>query len=590
MSEPIAKRVAIYIRVSTEEQVERFGIDLQKAAVESLIVSKKNTEQPYIFAGEEHLYIDDGVSGTVDLEERPAFSRLIEDITLAPEGAKPFDAVAVYKIDRFARKLTILLSAIDFFEHHELQFVSVNESIDTSTPFGRAMLSIIGVIAELERDTIKDRTSAGRVQAIKSGVHMGTGAPFGYEKNENKRLVVLDEEAEVIKTIFDLYVVQKKSVYEIADFLKGSKYLTPEASAIKHEKHKRAVQAKNSPYHWHSENLRKLLANELYTGRAYYGKTKNGKKAPKDQWIVSAVPQIIDDVTFEKAQRIAGQSKHGNKEARSGYKYLLTGLLRCDCCKDGNHMKHYVGVPQKVKTSGKKVHYYQCKGKSLLYKDNRCMTLPIGTDAIEDYVVNLCQNLLANPVHTYKYQQSLESTKLKTQQLKRDEEQLLKLLDGLPERRERLRKHHEIGLIDDRRLKEEFDSLVKSEREDRERLKQVQAQLSQCSLDQAYVETFKLFDQKYQSVLENITKNRDEVYKLLHLMIDDIVVYSRPVTEDDRVAGRKREGQMIANRIHVKFRLPQDMLNEIGAQKAYITEKAPEAGTSSGQKDVFGAR
>jgi len=64
----LPKRVAVYIRVSTEEQVDRFGIDLQKAAIEALIASKKNTDQPYIFAGDDYVYIDDGISGTVELE------------------------------------------------------------------------------------------------------------------------------------------------------------------------------------------------------------------------------------------------------------------------------------------------------------------------------------------------------------------------------------------------------------------------------------------------------------------------------------------------------------------------------------------
>lgn len=589
-SEKIPKRVAIYMRVSTDDQIERFGIHLQRASIDSLILSKQNTEQPYLFAGDEYVYIDDGVSGTVELEQRPAFSRLIEDITLSPEGAKPFDAVAVYKIDRFARKLKVLLNAIDFFGDHDLQFLSVTESIDTSTPFGRAMLSIIGVIAELERDTIKDRTSAGRVQAVKSGVHMGTGAPYGYAKDENKRLIALEEEAKVVQSIFDLYVVQKMSVYQIADFLTDRKYLTPEASGIQYKKHKGKAKAKNLHYKWHAENIRRLITNELYTGKAYYGKTKDGKKVPKDQWLVYPVPQLVDELTFEKAQRIARQSKHGSKEKRNTHKYLLSGLLRCDCCREGVNLKHYVGLPQTVPSTGKKVYYYVCKGKSHEYKNNRCPTLPMGADAIEDYIVNLCSDLLSNPIHTYKYQQSLESTKLRTKQLKRDEDRLLKLVDGMPERKERLRLQHELNMMDESRLRSELVALVESEKADREKLKEIQMQLSQCTIDQAYISTFELFDKKYREVLSKLGKNRDEVYKLLHLMIDEIVVYSRPVRESDRIAGRKKKGQMVANRIHVKFRLPQDMLNEIGTQKELITEKAPESGTSSSQKDIFGGR
>lgn len=586
----LPKRVAVYIRVSTEDQAERFGIDLQKDAIDSLIASKKHTDQPYIFAGKEYMYVDDGISGTVELEERPAFSRLIEDVTLAPKGVRPFDAVAVYKIDRFARKLKILLGAIDVFEQNDLQFISVTESIDTSTPFGRAMLSIIGVIAELERDTISDRTSGGRVVAVKSGVHMGTGAPFGYAKDENKRLVILNEEEDVVKMIFDLYVVQKRSVYEIADHLTKNEYLVPEASAIKHSKHKRKARSKQKPFKWHPENLRRILKNEIYTGRAYYGKTKNGKAVPKSDWILYNVPQIIDDVTFEKAQKIIEQAKHGNKKERSNHQYLLTGLLRCDHCKTEHGLKHFVGTPQTVKSTGKKVYYYQCKGKTYLYKDNKCSVLPIAADAIEDYIVNLCRDMLSNPLHTYKYQQSLESNRLQVTHLRREEQQLLKLIDALPEKLERLRTQHTVGIIDNRKLKEELELANESHRKNKTKLLEVQMQLSQCSLDQGYIKTFKLFDQKYRTMLKNVSKNRDKAYRLIHALIDEIIVYSRPVEESDKVAGRKTKDQMIVNRIHVKFRLPQEMLNEIGDQAVFITETAPVSGASSSQKDVFGAR
>lgn len=225
-----------------------------------------------------------------------------------------------------------------------------------------------------------------------------------------------------------------------------------------------------------------------------------------------------------------------------------------------------------------------------MYKDNRCGALPISADAVEDYVVKLCKGMLANPVHTFKYQKSLESTRLQVQHLKKEQQQLLKLIAAIPERRERLRVQHEVGLIDGQQLKSDLDNVIESEKASRQKLREVQAQLSQCSLSEGYVKTFELFEKKYQKVLDNVSKNRDEVYQLIHLMIDEIIVYSRPVIEKDKVAGRKREGQVTANRIHVKFRLPQDMLNEIGTQKEVLkTEIAPDKDASSSQKDVFGA-
>jgi site-specific DNA recombinase len=150
-------RVALYIRVSTDEQVEKYGIDLQISALKGLILSKPND----FSLAENHIYIDEGISGTINIDDRPAFGRLKEDILMAPEGEMPFDIVAVYKIDRFARQLKILLDVIELFQTYKIQFISANESIDTSTPFGKAMLGIVGVIAELERDTIIQKISPG---------------------------------------------------------------------------------------------------------------------------------------------------------------------------------------------------------------------------------------------------------------------------------------------------------------------------------------------------------------------------------------------------------------------------------------------
>jgi|GEM_PF-7067867 len=150
-------RVAVYLRVSTEEQADKYGLDAQRASIEGMIKSKgklKDGRDRMVLAGKNYEYVDDGISGTTKMEARPEFARLKEDIMNSPDN-RPFDMVAVYRIDRFARKLRILMDILNFFEEKDIEFISATESIDTSTPFGRAMLGIMGVIAELELETIK---------------------------------------------------------------------------------------------------------------------------------------------------------------------------------------------------------------------------------------------------------------------------------------------------------------------------------------------------------------------------------------------------------------------------------------------------
>jgi len=239
-------RVAFYLRVSSDDQVEKYGLPMQRGALEGLLKSKGTLKDgitpAMVFAGENYVYQDEGVSGTKTIDERPAFVRLKEDL-IGTRDNRPFDIVMVYKLDRFARRLKVLLEIVDFLEEYGIGFISATESIDTSTPFGRAMIGIIGVIAELELENIKARTSGGKVEARKLGRFQGT-APFGYKKDLELKLEVFPEEADVVKLIFDMYVIQKKTLQEIATYLTTNEYLSPEASAIYSKKRKGAMKKK----------------------------------------------------------------------------------------------------------------------------------------------------------------------------------------------------------------------------------------------------------------------------------------------------------------------------------------------------------
>jgi len=266
------------------------------------------------------------------VDERPAFSRLKEDIINAPEGARPFDVVTVYKIDRFARKLKILLDIVDFFNEHEIGFISATESIDTSTPFGKAMFAFLGVIAELEVETIKQRTAAGREEAIKKGIYMGAAPPFGFMRGEDGRLIILKAEAKVVIKIFDLFVNEKRTLYEIAKLLKEINEPSPEEAALIHKKKAGMSKKKNSIDFWRENTVRGILQNDIYIGVYYYNKHKNGKALLKSEWKISpySAPILIDLVTFEKAQSLMLQNKHIRTRPEGSHIYLLTGITHLE--------------------------------------------------------------------------------------------------------------------------------------------------------------------------------------------------------------------------------------------------------------------
>lgn len=568
-------RVAFYIRVSTDEQADKFGLDMQRETLESLIKSRgmlDNGQPRMVLAGEEYIYSDEGISGTVEADGRPAFARLKEDVIMHSGDVPPFDIVAVYKIDRFARRLKILLDIIDFFKKKKIRFVSAHESIDTSTPFGRAMLGIIGVIAELEIETTKQRTQAGRQSAVDRGVFMGSNAPFGYKRNKDKKLEIFKEESKIINKIFDLCIYERKSTQQIADELSYLQILSPDASAVRWGKRKGKGKKRNKPYFWRSEMVKGILRDEVYIGNYYYGKNYKKKRVPREEWKLSGYhhPHIIDKVSFFKAKNVLSDQKLEVKVKHSNHLYLLSGLLKCQSCLPkgilfGN-MSTWVGDRKKVIKKNKKdsySYYYKCGKKSKTKFSDPCKTIPVPAKELEEFVVEFVRNLLKDPKSAYDHYTSLKSNKLKEKQLIEEQEDFIKLKNNVPNRIDNLKFQHEMSLLTDEKLREEVEKLKSSEKEYSTKLEEIEQELGKNSITKGYEKTLEIFSKKYADNLDEVFKNRQKTYDLFHLLIKRITVVSRPVIEKDKIAGRKKEGQLIPMNIQIELRLPQDMLFDL---------------------------
>src|SRR5215210_5305409 len=182
-----SERVALCLRVSSEEQRERETIEIQDE-----FLTRYCRLYGLDVAG---IYKDDGVSGTVPLQERPEGRRLLEDAR-----AGRFDAVLVYKLDRLGRSLLVIVDAHDRLQAAGVALKSATEPIDTSTPSGRLIFQMLASFAEYERGTIRERTQAGLHRAARNGKHMGP-IPFGYRASSPKdgRLEVVEEEAEIVR-------------------------------------------------------------------------------------------------------------------------------------------------------------------------------------------------------------------------------------------------------------------------------------------------------------------------------------------------------------------------------------------------------
>ena len=198
------KRACIYIRVSTEAQEqEGYSLEEQERLCKAAIESK---EWSYV-----RTYSDGGFSGkTVD---RPALQQMLSDTKTGL-----MDAVLIYKLDRLSRSQKDTLMIIeDYLIPNNIDIVSLKETLDTSTPWGRAMIGILASFNQLDRETIVMRTKMGRRAKAKAGGYTGGRPPIGYGI-KNKELVIDEREAWIVREIFKMRS-QKKSHRAIAEEL-----------------------------------------------------------------------------------------------------------------------------------------------------------------------------------------------------------------------------------------------------------------------------------------------------------------------------------------------------------------------------------
>jgi len=348
------KKVAIYIRVSTQEQaMEGYSIKGQR----DKLVSYCKLRGWEIF----DIYIDGGYSGTN--MDRPGLKKLLDNLDC-------IDVVLVYKLDRLSRnQRDILFLVEEKFLKNGIDFVSIQENFDTSTPFGRAILGILAVFAQFERETIIERTKLGKERRAREGYWNGGTAPLGYDFIEGK-LIINEYEAILVREIFNLYKIYGQN--KTAEIL-----------------NKRGYRTKNDAL-WNGKAIARIVKNPIYIGKiTYKGKTYDGLHPP-----------IISPEEFHNVQNlIARRSK--NRSTNSSY--LLSGLIWCGFC--GARMKATWSKDSK----GKKFFYYVCysvaKHPLHMVKDLNCRGSYWKMEDLDNFVIENVLKLNLNReelIRTYK--------------------------------------------------------------------------------------------------------------------------------------------------------------------------------------------
>ena len=354
-------KVALYVRVSTTSQLEEgYSIEEQKAKLESYC----DIKDWHVYK----VYTDGGFSGSTT--ERPALEQLIQDAQ-----HKLFDTVLVYKLDRLSRSQKDTLYLIeDIFLKNNIEFVSLLENFDTSTPFGRAVIGLLSVFAQLEREQIKERMQLGKLGRAKSGKSMmWAKTSYGYNYNKDTGTMTVNEyEALVVKEIYTLYLAGM-SITKLRD-------------KINEEYPKQPA--------WSYRTIRGMLANPVYCGlNQYKGQTFQGTHKA----IIS-----LDD--FEQTQRELAIRQQTAKDLLNPRpfqaKYMLSGLAKCGYC----HAPLKVILGQKRK-DGSRFKRYECYQRHprktrgvTVYNDNKkCESGYYDMELLEHYVLTRIAQLQNDP-------------------------------------------------------------------------------------------------------------------------------------------------------------------------------------------------
>lgn len=313
--------IAAYCRVSTTEQAEHgYSINEQQDRLVKYCEATINVKPK--------CYVDAGYSGAK--LDRPALQRLIADVK-----AHKISKVIVYKLDRLSRSQKDTLMLIeDIFLQNNCDFVSVSENFDTSTPLGRAMIGILAVFAQLEREQIKERMSMGREARAKQGKYAGSWRhPIGYDYKDGQ-LVVNDFEKMQIQQIFELYA-SGMGIARIAETLNN---------AGLHHKYGE----------WSDTVIRSLLPRKTYIG---YVKFNN-------EWYKGEHEPIISEELFNKVQSLMNRKKtdYAEKGFKYGYASSYLGGI-CTCARCGKKFYKYNNT---TSSRGKKYSYdyYICTGRA----------------------------------------------------------------------------------------------------------------------------------------------------------------------------------------------------------------------------------
>lgn len=356
-------RVAIYVRVSTVYQIDKDSLPMMKQDLTAYCKYILNTEDYVIFE-------DAGYSGKN--MDRPAYQKMMSQVR---QGL--FTHILVWKIDRISRNLLDFANMYAELKELGVTFVSKNEQFDTSTAIGEAMLKIILVFAELERNMTSERVTATMINRANNGIWNGGRVPFGYAYDKESQTFSFDEaEQKIVRLIFDTYE-KTGSIVHTSRKLNDSGFLTRSGNV------------------WSATAVWIILRNPWYKGVYRYNYYKiPGRKAVKDkkEWVIveNHHKPSIDPERFDKIQlTLTNNARYRRSPGRSNVQknvHIFAGLLWCGECGAA-----FTSSPGKLHASGYRPSKYGCPN---VRKTKTCHAKYTSDVVVGEFVINYILNII----------------------------------------------------------------------------------------------------------------------------------------------------------------------------------------------------
>lgn len=497
------KLIAIYCRVSTEEQSENgYSIDEQERLLEEWC-----KKMGYVIY---KCYSDRGISGK-NIKDRPALKELLSDAK-----AGKFDMVISWKINRLSRKLEDVLKIVNLLEKNNITFKSYSEPFETDTPAGRMQFQMMALIGEFERGTIAQNVKMGMIAKAKSGNWCG-GRVLGYdlvpnnspeeEKKGKNKLEINEKEAEIVRFIFN-------------EYSKGKGY-----KAITNKMNKLGYKTKKGN-NFSVGSIRDILTNPVYIGEIRYNVRQNWSEKrrrninPNPIRVKGKHEAIIDRELWDKVQLIL-ESKKGKPSRIYDGEYPLTGILRCPKCGVGMVISRTTNTL--ADGTKKRIAYYCCgnwknKGTSV------CNSNTIRVDKANEYVFKKIEELVSNEAMIKAVVKNInKERKDKVKPAKRLLGDIDKELEKLDKRKRKIFEAYE----DDILTKEEFQTR-KNELNEKIRILEEEKKpllhtISEEVSEEIPYEFIKDILMNFSKIL-NSSVSREQQKKLLHMIISEITM------------------------------------------------------------------